>query len=780
MFSITVGYRRLGAIAAGLAIAIGGVAAGASAAQAQDLLPRCLAADMELSASAHRDACSRVLDDGPLGVWMRRVALQSRARALLRLGQDEAAIADLRAAIELEPEEPSLHVALAEAFSGSRPDEAGEAYAEALALTPASAPERRALVAAAYVDHLDRAARRASERGDSRTAIKALNAALDWASADRDRYLTRRARAWMALDERAEAEADWASAIEAAPDQPWAYAERGLFLKSVGEVDGAISDLTAAFARRGAAPGFAPPTDALVELLAARGDALLAAGDDFAAAAEFERVYDIASEPALRGAQAHFLDRAWRYETRREFGASQETLRSAASFFDAVGSKARALGFRARLVALRGALGEDGGLADEAARIAAAVETLPEPDAADRAALASAAADPASALLLTAVGLQRIGAHEAAAALLERALARVEDGRGAFPVLEAMGDMETARGDFAAAAAAYQKALAAAPDARSRADVLLKFAEGAEAAGDPANAAAALDEAVRLDPERAEAWRRRGALRMRAGAAQAAVGDFDRALALAPAAPAYHRARAEAHLALGRNDAAALDVARALLFDPDDPKALAMRGRLHEAAGRKREAAADYSAAIERDPEDAWTRNARGFLRFESGDLDGALEDFSAAVSLSPNWASALANRGFAYLVSERHAEALADFNAALRLTPNDGATLFQRGRAHYALEDYAAASKDFTAALALSPQDASTRLWRARALAHLDRLDAAIADIDAALPALDEQTLKDYQRLLANKGLDPGPIDGAYGPGTRNAMIACARATCF
>jgi tetratricopeptide (TPR) repeat protein len=175
------------------------------------------------------------------------------------------------------------------------------------------------------------------------------------------------------------------------------------------------------------------------------------------------------------------------------------------------------------------------------------------------------------------------------------------------------------------------------PDVAVRAAVLR--AQLFESDGRRDEARMVLENAAKAHGENARLWFERGALALRSGDVEQAMGNFDRATIVAPEdAVSYHSLRfafegyrryrtevvrfesstkanprdgmAHHHLALAalsvlRNEEALKHFARALEFDPRLSDAACGRGRALQRLGRLDEAEAAFSQALQIDPENA-------------------------------------------------------------------------------------------------------------------------------------------------------------------------------
>jgi tetratricopeptide (TPR) repeat protein len=121
-------------------------------------------------------------------------------------------------------------------------------------------------------------------------------------------------------------------------------------------------------------------------------------------------------------------------------------------------------------------------------------------------------------------------------------------------------------------------------------------------AGDWARAVDAYSAAVRLDPDSADARRRRGAAYLHLGELDRALADLEVAARLDPAdvGVVYNRGVAKAQL--GDVTGALADFSEAIRLDPTRARAYQARGEMHARTGNAAGAEADRRRAAELDP----------------------------------------------------------------------------------------------------------------------------------------------------------------------------------
>jgi tetratricopeptide (TPR) repeat protein len=176
------------------------------------------------------------------------------------------------------------------------------------------------------------------------------------------------------------------------------------------------------------------------------------------------------------------------------------------------------------------------------------------------------------------------------------------------------------------------------------------------------------------------------------------------------------------------------------------------RGVAHYYLGEKARAIEDYDQALRIDPGNAATYNDRGVAYYDLGDSRRAIEDYDTALRIDPDYAYAYNNRGNAYnrlawdlYLNHSNAEALTYVDRALADRLNEAAIIGTR----------------------------------AHVLAALGRRREAVDEFERATQMGGSDLVRRYQEALKKHGHYRGAIDGAYGPNTRAALVACINAGC-
>ena len=179
-----------------------------------------------------------------------------------------------------------------------------------------------------------------------------------------------------------------------------------------------------------------------------------------------------------------------------------------------------------------------------------------------------------------------------------------------------------------------------------------------------------------------------------------------------------------------------------------------------------------------------WTAHANdcdtGVAAYESRDFHTAataLSDCMSAVDTQDT--ETLYQRGRSYMKIGRHDEALADFMAVAALDEAHAGSWNSRAWVLYLRDELSAAMEAADRALELAPEDPRILDTRAHILAARGDADAALESFEEGIRFQTSEGIAKIQRQLMQSGIDPGPIDGVYGPRTRSALARCAQEAC-
>ena len=158
------------------------------------------------------------------------------------------------------------------------------------------------------------------------------------------------------------------------------------------------------------------------------------------------------------------------------------------------------------------------------------------------------------------------------------------------------------------------------------------------------------------------------------------------------------------------------------------------------------------------------------------GEYRLAIEDYGQALRLDPGYATAYNNRANAYSELGNGRRAIEDYDRALRLDPGDAIAYSNRGAVYRKLGEYRRAIDDYDQALRIDPGYSDAYHNRGIANKSLGRYDRAAEDWEQAIRIDGASRAKWWQSYMKGKGHYAGALDGILGPGTRRALLACAR----
>ena len=201
-------------------------------------------------------------------------------------------------------------------------------------------------------------------------------------------------------------------------------------------------------------------------------------------------------------------------------------------------------------------------------------------------------------------------------------------------------------------------------------------------AGRLGEARESLLEALRVEPNAAPAWDQLGAIRARQGDLDRALEAGRRAVELDPDAANAWNNLATTLLVRGEPDRAVEAARRAVEIAPGFADGYNNLGTAHFDLGQLGEALAAYDRAVELRPGFAQARANRGLVHGEQGRYGEALEEFTAALELRPDLPAAQRGSGRALLALGRTEEGIASLRRARLSAPGDLETTDSLARA--------------------------------------------------------------------------------------------------
>jgi len=226
------------------------------------------------------------------------------------------------------------------------------------------------------------------------------------------------------------------------------------------------------------------------------------------------------------------------------------------------------------------------------------------------------------------------------------------------------------------------------------------------------NAIKDFSRAIEINPNYVDALINRGSAYAKLGRFNDALMDFNHALKFEKKDAELFNKRGEIYLQNNMFDQAIKDFTSAVVLNPMFSDAYLNRGRAYSEKGMPEEAMTDFNQAIKADSDHSFTfvdraapglhvdddtgsnkeeadkLNQQGLSELKSGKHQEAAELFTNAINLSPNDAEGYINRGRAYLKLGKTNEAMADFNQAVLFDPLNPTLYFWRAQAWKAKDD--------------------------------------------------------------------------------------------
>lgn len=214
-------------------------------------------------------------------------------------------------------------------------------------------------------------------------------------------------------------------------------------------------------------------------------------------------------------------------------------------------------------------------------------------------------------------------------------------------------------------------------------------------------------DAIRLEPDYADAYRRRGIDRLSQDDRQGALTDFDEAIRVEPDHAVTRTQRGLLRHILGDRSGAVADFDEAIRLDgPSAAAALTGRGDVREELGDRDRALADFDSAIRLDPSYAEAFRSRGSVRVDLGDYHGAVADFDQAIRSDPWKASTFLRRALAHSQTGDPQAAIADCDQAIRLNPLLAPAFLVRSVVEWSIGEWDRGIRDMEEACRLSPEN--------------------------------------------------------------------------
>jgi tetratricopeptide (TPR) repeat protein len=179
--------------------------------------------------------------------------------------------------------------------------------------------------------------------------------------------------------------------------------------------------------------------------------------------------------------------------------------------------------------------------------------------------------------------------------------------------------------------------------------------------------------------------------------------------------------------------------------------------QVHAQIGPYEDAIAYFSQAMEMDPNYSEYYNDRGGVYLKMNRLQDAERDYLRAIELSPPYAEVWTNLGQCYRAIERMDDAVHAYSRALDLDPACTLAVVGRADALFALDRAELARNDYDRALTMEPEQ--PLVLASRAILHYEaaRLPEAVADLDAAVELAPDVAELYQNRAVALRELGRG-----------------------
>ncbi|WP_414544340.1 tetratricopeptide repeat protein [Nostoc sp. CCY0012] len=213
-----------------------------------------------------------------------------------------------------------------------------------------------------------------------------------------------------------------------------------------------------------------------------------------------------------------------------------------------------------------------------------------------------------------------------------------------------------------------------------------------------------------------------------------ALASYDKALAIQPDKHEAWNKRGNALSDLGRYEEASVCFDKALEIQLDDHKALYNRGNAVRQLGCNEEAIAAYERALAIQPDDHYAWNLQGYALSILGRNEEAIAAYERALVIQPNDHYAWFFRGNAFRQLGRNEEAIAAYDRVLAIQPDDHYAWYIRGNALRQLKRNEEAIAAYDKALAIQPDFYQAWYNKACSYAKLGNIEQALENLQKAI----------------------------------------------
>jgi tetratricopeptide (TPR) repeat protein/tRNA A-37 threonylcarbamoyl transferase component Bud32 len=213
-----------------------------------------------------------------------------------------------------------------------------------------------------------------------------------------------------------------------------------------------------------------------------------------------------------------------------------------------------------------------------------------------------------------------------------------------------------------------------------------------------------------------------------------AEAEFRQAIRLKPDFAPAHYNLGNALWNQGKKDHAIAALREAIRLKPDYTEAHYNLGYVLTDQGKLDDAISEYRAAIQLKPDDAKARYDLGNALREQGKLDSAVAEYREAIRLKSDYADAHHNLGHVLRDQGKLDDAVAEFRAAIQTRPNDPDVHNDLGNALTAQGKLDGAVAEYREAIRLKPDYAEAHYSLGLALHRQGKLDDAVIEFREAI----------------------------------------------
>ncbi len=260
-----------------------------------------------------------------------------------------------------------------------------------------------------------------------------------------------------------------------------------------------------------------------------------------------------------------------------------------------------------------------------------------------------------------------------------------------------------------------------------------------------------LNAAIKANPQNVDALRQRAGAQLQAGKVEGAVEDLQRVLELDPTNQEIAQATVRQLVDMDRADDAVALLSKAIAASPSEGL-YRLRAILYRMLEENDKAFADLNKALAMQPKDPLALLQRAELALSRDDVKSAKQDLKSAIDIAPQVEQidqAIVVRCFIAIEEGRMADAINDMQTLIERNPDD--TFRQLQLASLFLQDDRPrqAIETLTNVLEKDPDNPAVLRSRADAYLAVGEHNQAIADYEHALKKLGDENDADNKKML-------------------------------